>query len=216
MPNLTRLPAIIALAAAVGCGGGGAKSGPSPQKDQTLPPAIPLVTTPFAGQTIAVTPLTLLVAADTLPRIRPLNDRTTVLAWADSIIGEALTIRGADVKWVLPPELRKVARRSPTVAPDPDKMGQAALREPDLEEVPDPFRSYVRNLVALINGRYALVPAALSFTPAPDGRIRAELALALADSRSNKIPWQTVAWADGKTPEAALVAALETVLPLGF
>lgn len=207
---------IVALVAAIGCAGGGAKSSPSPQKEELLPPPVPLSTTPFAGQKIAVTPLTLLVAADTLPRVPPLNDRTMVLAWADSIIGEALTIRGADVTWVLPPELRKVARRSPTVAPDPDKMGQAALREPDLEDVPDPFRSYIRNLVALINGRYALVPAALSFTPAPDGRIRAELALALADSRSNKVPWQTVAWADGTTPAAALAAAMETILPLGF
>ena len=207
---------IVALVAAIGCAGGGAKSSPSPQKEELLPPPVPLSTTPFAGQKIAVTPLTLLVAADTLPRVPPLNDRTMVLAWADSIIGEALTIRGADVTWVLPPELRKVARRSPTVAPDPDKMGQAALREPDLEDVPDPFRSYIRNLVALINGRYALVPAALSFSPAPDGRIRAELALALADSRSNKVPWQTVAWADGTTPAAALAAAMETILPLGF
>lgn len=212
-----RTPALLAVLAAFGCGGGGAaKSGPEPEKEPVLPPAIPLVTTPFAGQSIAVTPLTLIVAADTIPRIAPLNDRTVALAWADSIIGQAITSRGPDVKWVLPAELRKVARRSPTVAPDPDKMGQAALREQDLEEVPDPFRNYIRNLVALINGRYALVPAALSFTPRPDGRIRAELALAIADTRSNKVPWQTVAWADGRTPELALAAALATVLPLGF
>jgi hypothetical protein len=212
-----RLPALIAALAALGCGGSGAtKSGPEPEKEPVLPPPIPLVTTPFAGQAIAVTPLTLIVSADTLSRIAPLNDRTAGLAWADSIIGEAVTARGPDVKWVLPAELRKVARRSPTVAPDPDKMGQAALREPELEEVPDPFRSYIRSMVALINGRYALVPAALSFTPTADGRIRAELALAMADTRSNKVPWQTVAWADGRTPALALTAALATVLPLGF
>jgi hypothetical protein len=212
-----RIPVLIAALAALGCGGGGgAKSGPEPEKEPVLPPPIPLVTTPFAGQSIAVTPLTLIVAADTIGGIAPLNDRTLALAWADSIIGEAINSRGPDVKWVLPAELRKVARRAPTVAPDPDKMGQAALREPELEEVPDPFRSYIRNLVALINGRYALVPAALSFTPRPDGRIRAELALAIADTRSNKVPWQTVAWADGKTPALALSAAMATVLPLGF
>jgi len=212
-----RISALIAALAALGCGGGGAtKSGPEPEKEPVLPPPIPLVTTPFAGQSIAVTPLTLIVAADTIANIAPLNDRTAALGWADSIIGEAVTARGPDVKWVLPAELRKVARRSPTVAPDPDKMGQAALREQELEEIPDPFRGYIRNLVALINGRYALVPAALSFTHTPDGRIRAELALAIADSRSNKVPWQTVAWADGKTPALALTAALATVLPLGF
>lgn len=214
MPNHIQISGLVSLLAALGCAGG-SKPDPAPGP-AVLPPAIPLSTTPFAGQSIAVTPLTLIVAADTLGKVPPLSQRAEALGWADSLIGEALSGRGPDVKWVLPPELRKVARRSPTVAPDPDRMGQAALREQELEEIPDPFRGYIRNLVALINGRYAMVPAALSFTPAQDGKVRAELALALVDTRTNRVPWQTVAWADGRTPELALAAALETVLPLGF
>ena len=43
----------------------------------------------------------------------PYRDRRTTLLWADSIIGEAFTGRAPEVRWVLPPELRKLARRSP-------------------------------------------------------------------------------------------------------
>ena len=37
----------------------------------------------------------------------------TALLWADSLIGEAFTGLAPEVRWVLPAELRKVARRSP-------------------------------------------------------------------------------------------------------
>src|SRR5437764_8593130 len=37
----------------------------------------------------------------------------------------------------------------PIFAPDPDQMGSAVLRAPDVEIVPDPLRSELRTLVAL-------------------------------------------------------------------
>ena len=40
--------------------------------------------------------------------------------------------RAPEVKWVLPPELRKIARRAPGIVDDPDQMGQAMLRSPKL------------------------------------------------------------------------------------
>ena len=83
----------------------------------------------------------------------PYRDRRAALLWADSLIGDAFTGRAPEVRWVLPAELRKVARRSPGIVGDPDQMGQATLRSPKLREVPDPLRSSLRNLMAVVGGR---------------------------------------------------------------
>jgi hypothetical protein len=114
---------------------------------------------------------------------------------------------------VLPPELRKIARRSAGVIDDPDQMGQAILRAPNITKVPDPLRSSLRGLVALAGGRLALVPASLGFGPEGDGRIRADLTLVLADSRSGKILWRSLAYGRGASPDEALKAAVAAVLP---
>jgi hypothetical protein len=93
-------------------------------------------------------------------------------------------------------------------------MGQAVLRAPKLTTVPDPLRSSLRSLTAVAGGRFALVPAALGFGPEPDGQIRADLSLVLADSRSGKVMWRSVALGRGKTADQALNAAIAAVLPV--
>jgi len=181
-------------------------------------PMLPVPTQGLAGQEIAVLPLTL-VATDpsfqTDTVFARYRDRRATLTWADSVIGEALVGRAPEVRWVLPPALRKVARRSPGIVNDPDQMGQALLRTPKLRTVPDPLRSSLRNLMAVVGGRVAMVPAALGFSPdSTGGQVRAELSLVAADTRSGKVIWRSLALGTGPTPDAALTAALDAVLPL--
>jgi hypothetical protein len=180
-------------------------------------PTLPVPSEALAGQEVAVMPLTL-VATDpaflsdtTFARYR---DRRTTLSWADSVIGDAFVGRAPEVRWVLPPELRKVARRSPGIVGDPDQMGQALLRSPKLRSIPDPLRSSLRNLMAVVGGRVAMVPASLGFVPDTARRVRAELSLVAADTRSGKVLWRSLALGSGPTPDAALAAALNAVLPL--
>jgi hypothetical protein len=145
----------------------------------------------------------------------PYAERRAALLRADSLIGEAFSARAPEVSWVFPPALRKAARRAPGLVADPDQMGQAVLRSPKLKEVPDPLRADLRNLVALAGGRMALVPAALGLGPAAGGRgVRADLSLALADARSGRVLWRTLASGSGATPDRALAAALAAVLPV--
>jgi hypothetical protein len=171
----------------------------------------------MVGQSVAVMPLTL-VAAD--PELASdslylkYQDRRTTLLWADSLIGDALTERAPEVKWVLPPALRKMARRSPGMVGDPDQMGQAMLRSPKLKEIPDQLRAPLRNLMALVGGRVAMVPASLSFGRDTDGKVRADLTLVAADTRAGKILWRSQAVGSGTTPDQALQAALVSVLPI--
>jgi hypothetical protein len=66
----------------------------------------------------------------------------------------------------------------------------------------------------VVGGRVAMVPAALSFGRDTDGKVRADLTLVAADTRSGKILWRSLAAGTGVTPDQALQAALLSVLPI--
>jgi hypothetical protein len=204
---------MLSLALAVG-------TADAQQQQQQQKPGQPVPTVPaeaLAGQQVGVMPLTLVAAEPTLQAdtlYAPYRDRRVTLTLADSMIGDAFTGRAPEVRWVLPPELRKLARRSPGIVGDPDAMGQAMLRSPKLKDIPDPLRSSLRNLMAVVGGRAAMVPAALAFGREPDGKVRADLSLVLADTRSGKIIWRALASGRGAGPPEALDAALAVALPL--
>jgi hypothetical protein len=94
-------------------------------------------------------------------------------------------------------------------------MGQGIMRAPDLHDVPDPLRSSLRNLIAVAGGggRYAFIPAAISFTTDSVGH-RVDASLVLADVRLGSVLWRTVTYASGTTPAQALVNAMEAAFPL--
>lgn len=178
-------------------------------------PMLPVPSEAMAGEQVAVMPLTLMATDPGLQSDSSFalyRDRRAALTRADSLIGEAFVGRAPEVNWVLPPALRKVARRSPGIVNDPDQMGQAQLRAVKLKAIPDPLRSSLRNLMAVVGGRVVMVPAALGFT-ADSGRVRAELSLVAADTRSGRILWRSLALGRGPTLDAALTSALDAVLP---
>jgi len=182
------------------------------------PAAAPVPTMSLSGQSIAVMPMTMVAADPALVSdslYAPWRDRRTALSIADSVIGDAFAGRAPEVKWVLPPELRKVARRSPGIVDDPDLMGQAVLRSPKLHVIPDPLRSSLRNLSAVTGGgRKEMVPAVIGFGRQADGRIRADLTLVLADVRNGHVIWRSVPTGTGATPREALDSALAVALPV--
>src|SRR5260370_17094990 len=139
-----------------------------PHRSETLTPepTAPLPTAGIASQPVGVLPLTLVAAEDSLHWDTALGERRVALAKSDSIIGTLLKTRAPEVSWLLPDELRRVARRAPGIAPAPDQMGTAILFHPTKQEpemVADPLRSELRTLAALAGGgRYALVPAGVA------------------------------------------------------
>ena len=215
-PAVKPILAVILALLSFSCAAGAQQPAPvAPAPPGELVPPVP--TEGLVGQNVAVMPITLVAAdpalqSDTI--YAPYRDRQTTLLWADSLIGEAFVGRAPEVRWVLPPELRKVARRSPGIVGDPDQMGQAMLRSPKLKDIPDPLRSSLRNLMAVVGGRAVMVPASLGFGRQADGRIRADLMLVVADTRSGKVLWRSPAVGSGGDPQTALEAALTAVLPL--
>lgn len=211
--SLSRLALLLALGAPSCAGAQREPAAPAPTND---PPISILSTSQLSGQTVAILPITLVVADPALQSdsmYATYRDRRAALAQADSLVTEGITTRAPEVNWVPPRELRKMARRSAGYLTDPDQMGQAVLRGPKITKVPDPLRSSLRSLMAVAGGRFALVPASLGFGPEPDGSIRADLSLVLTDSRSGKVLWRSVALGRGKTPDEALNAAIAAVLP---
>lgn len=207
---LKRLAGLL-LAAGLACGGGSHPEQAAP-KEAKEEPIIALATAPLAGQVVAVIPLTILIADEELMTMPPFNSHTTAVAWADSVIGEVIQERAPEPKWVLPPELRRIAHRAVGVAPDPDHMGQGVMRSPHMEDLPDPLRSSLRALLAVAGGRFAFIPAAVAIFPDSLGE-RADVSLVLADVRLGKVMWRTTTYAHGPTPRKALIAAMEQVFP---
>jgi hypothetical protein len=214
-------PVWIAACIATGCG-----HKPAPQASPATQPTTPLPTTGLSGQQVILLPLTLVAAEDSLHWETALRDRRATLARADSVVGALLQARAPEVTWVLPSEVRRAARRAPGLATDPDQLGTAMLRVERLTVVPDPLRGQVRTLAALSGGgggRHVLFPVALIFRRAhPSPRVtptaipptgRAELGLVLADIRTGRIEWRTIARGEGDDPWTTLARAMKTITP---
>ena len=208
---------VLGLSLALACSRGPSPaSAPAPAEAQQSKATHGLAVAPLAGQPVSVLPITMVladpaVAADS--GFAPYRDRRAALARTDSLIAETLQSRGPEVHWVLPPELRRMARRAPGMLTDPDQMGQAMMRAPQLNRLPDPLRSSLRTLVAIAGGRAVFIPAALGFGRDSLGQVHASLSLVLADARNGNVLWRSLATGAGTTPDAALNAALATIFP---
>ena len=212
MTKLLQGKYFLVLLAVLSCGG--KKKVDDKPTPENLPPTAPLPTAGLAGQRVALTPLTLVGAEDSLHLDSLINNRRATLNKSDSIIGALLTARAPEVTWVGPEELRHTARRAPGVATDPDQMGTAFLRAERLIDVPDPLRYQLRTLVGLAGGRYAMIPGGLVFRRRP-GRtdVTAELSIVMVDTRVGRIGWRTVARADADDPWTALTKAVKNLTP---
>ena len=220
----------VVAATVTGCGG--------KQHVEEPAPTVPLPTAGIAAQQVAITPLTLVVAEDSLHWQVLVGERRTSLARADSVIGSLLKERAPEVTWLLPDDLRRAARRAPGIAPDPDQMGTSILlRGGGREEmVPDPLRNEMRTLAALVGaggGRFMLVPAGLVYRrsagpvarrpvgppplPSAGPPVRpiatAELTVVMVDVRTGRVGFRTVARGDGDDPWTALTRAVKSLTP---
>lgn len=213
MTKLLQRKYFLLLLATLSCGGK-KPSTQQPTPEEKLPPTAPLPTAGLAGQRVALTPLTLVGAEDTLRWDSLIANRRVTLDKSDSIIGTLLTARAPEVTWVGPAELRRTAHRAAGVATPPDQLGTAFLRGGQLVDVPDPLRYQLRTLVGLAGGRYALIPAGLVFRRRP-GRTdaTAELSMVMVDTRVGKVGWRTIARGDGDDPWTALTRAVKSLTP---
>ncbi len=204
MKHLIRTTCCAALlGAALGC------AAPIAVVGQDTKPAAALNVTALSGQRVPVLPITYVIS-DSVEGVPAGHD--AAMAWADSIVGNVFESRGPEVQWILPPALRSAVRRAPSMLPAPEKLGQAVLRSPRLDRVPDPLRVHLRTLAALTNSRLVMVPAAVRFSNVPEG-IHAEVEFVLADTRNGSVAWRSRPTAVAGTPAEALRLATAHLLP---
>ena len=172
-----------------------------------------LVRESLAGQNVPVMPVTMITRDTTVSDSILFLARPAVMAWADSIISEALVLAAPEISWLYGAELSRVARRGAGMLPEPAKMGQAILRSEKMKTVPDPTRSNFRMLAALAGGRYIFVPASVAFGHDSTGALIATLSAALTDTRSGAVLWRTNAIGRGIDPAEALFKTVEFFLP---
>ncbi|MES2305724.1 MAG: hypothetical protein V4558_09455 [Gemmatimonadota bacterium] len=211
MKNLRTATSRLALLAAFALSSGACAATAQQGKPAKVAAAPSLLLAPLAGQAIPVLPITFLLSDSVTPPGLPAENAVR-LAWADSIVAATLQLRGPEVTWVLPAELRRVAKRAPGLVTDPDRMGQAMLRNDGFNRTPDPLRSYLRSLSAMTDSRDILVPAAVRFVPAASGA-KVEVTLVLVDSRNGQVLFRSHPVGAGATAAEALTAAIAHILP---
>ncbi|MBL8985393.1 MAG: hypothetical protein JNJ80_03915 [Gemmatimonadetes bacterium] len=182
---------------------------------QKKPVTQALVVASVAGQPVAIIPINMVVVEPTVPTGTMTADRPTLKTWTDSLLVEGALSRAPEVKWVPPAELRRISRRGAGLVPDPDQMGQSIMRSWSLTTVPDPLRSNLRKLLAIAGGaRYALIPASLIFKADSTGALAADLSILLADTRTGRVVWRSIAKGSGGTPDQVLGKAVATIFPV--
>jgi hypothetical protein len=125
----------------------------------------------------------------------------------DNAIETALTNRGLGSGWTFASAISATARRNTGMVPDPHELAIGTLTrltKAGDDPLPQGLASQIRSLVALRDGRYAALPAAVRFSRGPTGD-RATLVLYLIDSRTARIVWSGEVSSD---PSPLLSAAM--------
>lgn len=215
MNHIFRIATVLGVAISSGSGNPG--SGPSPLLAQgsqiKMPPPAAMNIQSIAGQVVGVLPSTLVVARDSLAGQAPFTDRTSANAWVDTRLGDGLMMRAPEVNWKLPAQMRSLARSAPGIAANPDYLGQAALRDPQISKVPDPMISNFRTLMAIAGGRFMFIPAAFSFQHDSTGAVEARGNFVGVDTRMGDVIFRSYIIASGATPAEALDAVIDVLLP---
>lgn len=187
----------------------------SPAAAQKRPVTRALATVGIAGQGVAIVPVNLLVIESSVEPGLFSGDRPATLRRVDSVLADDAAARAPDVNWISANELRRIARRSGGMMGNPDQMGQSVMRAWSMATVPDPLRSNLRKLLAAAGGwRYALIPASITFESDSTGALEVRMAVVLADVRTGRVVWRSLARGSGDTPDEALKSAVATVFPV--
>lgn len=222
MKHIIRLAAVVG--AVVGLGAGApfialdslaaqTAQDPPPKNSVRMPPPAAMNTQAIAGQVVGVLPSTLVVARDSLAGNPPFVDRASSNQWVDAQLGDGMMMRAPEVNWKLPGQMRALARSAPGIAANPDFLGQAALRDPQIVKVPDPMISNFRTLMAIAGGRYLFIPASFSFQHDSTGAVEARGNFLGVDTRAGDVIFRSYITASGATPAEALDAVLEVLFP---
>jgi hypothetical protein len=162
----------------------------------------------LAGQPVLVLPTQYLSFGDSLGWRASVQRRAEYLAGLDDEIGFALGERGLSRQWTFANAISRVARNNSTVIADPHALSAESLREPVAldETLKEPLGSQIRSLLALVNGRFVLLPVEIK-TRSSNGTGVAVLKLVLIDARLARVKWVGEVRSEGLREFSPAIAA---------
>ncbi len=213
MSQKCRASVIIVLAGLITACGGAPSSRPAPVDPFSQIPGNPIALAPLTGANVLLLTVGTVVVGDTArPLVELEGRRTALLAAANAQLDSALRRDAREVRWMGLEEQRRAARRNPTLGVDPDRLATAYLFDPAVDRVPDPLWAGVRILAAVTEARFALVPAAVRLTGAPDS-LTAAYVVAIVDTRTGVVLGRTRAQGrTQRTSDLALASAAAALI----
>jgi hypothetical protein len=181
---MQRAIACALTATTLACASSPASSGNS-GATQVAPPLAAM-----AARPVLVLPVQYVAFSDSLGWRRQGLVADRILATLDDSIAVALGDRGL-ASWTFAPAITASARRNAGMTADPHALAAEGLRrlvKAGDDPLSEPLASQIRSLVALREGRYAILPVILRLENLGAGA-RASLLLYLIDSRTARIAW---------------------------
>jgi hypothetical protein len=180
---------IVSLAVfALGCATARAPAGEDAAEQS--PRGAPLAA--MAGRSVLVLPVqrNVVVVDQTLDQAAAIEGWNFLVGLDDSI-ASALSARGLGSTWTFAQAITAAARRNGGLVADPHVLAAGSLRrlvKASDSPLNEPLPTQIRSLVALRDGRYVILPAAVRFAGQP-AATRGTLIVYLIDSRTARIAW---------------------------
>ena len=131
-----------------------------------------------------------------------------VITGFDDELAYWLAERGPRVQWSFAPELRRVLERNAMLQINVDALPVGSFHRAQVRNIGDPLLGDLRRLGAVVDARLAIVPVAINYVEYPGTGGRAEVAIALIDTRGGRVVWYgVVAGEPGPIDETATAAS---------
>lgn len=175
--------AAIALAILSGC----ASSAPAP-KDQTAPAQSAL--SGMLGRALLVMPAQYIGVVTPAGQYELSMMNRDLLGIMDEELEDAFRKRGVRSSWMFAKAITTAAMRNGGLVQDPRELSAESIRRAQASDtpLPEPLATQIRQLIALQDGRYALIPIEVDVDNRP-GRASGILRVMLIDSRTARVLW---------------------------
>lgn len=181
MKRAFRIFPVLGLAGVAGCASGGAPADP---RDDSVNLA------GYADRAVLVLPMQ---RVSDIPNLAS-SQSPAALAFREAMDYELRFAFGDEPprRWVWAPAIITIARRNAGVTADPMRLSieglTGKLPEPE-EPISESLRTQVRQLIALTDARYVLIPVSVRSFERPNGMRRATMRVVLVDGRLATVRW---------------------------
>jgi hypothetical protein len=175
--------AAFALAILWGC----ASSAPA-SKEQTAPARSAL--SGMLGRPLLIMPAQYLGVVTPGGQMELSMNNRDVLSIMDEELADAFRKRGVRSSWTFGKEITQAAMRQGGLVQDPRDLAAESLRRIQVGDTPlmEPLGTQIRQLVALQEGRYVLIPIEVDVDNRP-GRASGVMKVVMIDSRTARVVW---------------------------